>query len=88
MSRRSLFAEKVCSVVRVQTPDPEFVSDADIQIHRVVGSDRIDQIAADFYGNPRWWRVIAEFNDIADPLQLRPGQILRIPRRAILEHHA
>jgi nucleoid-associated protein YgaU len=36
-------------------------------------------IAAEEYLDPRHWRVIAEANDIDDPLQLTPGQSLLLP---------
>lgn len=42
--------------------------------------DRIDNIAADEYGDPAKWRPIAEANDLDDPFQLEPGYVLIIPR--------
>ena len=32
-----------------------------------------------YYGEPGLWRVIAVYNGIADPLQIPPPRILRIP---------
>jgi hypothetical protein len=41
---------------------------------------RPDLISQTFYGNPDYWWVIYEFNQIRDPLfELKIGQILRIP---------
>lgn len=42
--------------------------------------DTITAIAYREYTDDRRWRGIAEANGITDPLALRPGQILRIPR--------
>jgi nucleoid-associated protein YgaU len=40
---------------------------------------RLDWIAYQEYGNPAYWRHIAETNNLADPGTLRAGQILRLP---------
>jgi hypothetical protein len=39
----------------------------------------LDWIAYEEYGDPAYWRHIAESNDLANPLDLHPGQVLRIP---------
>lgn len=49
------------------------------QVRTVVKGDRLDMIAADVYGDATRWRTIAEFNQISNPLSLRPGQELVIP---------
>lgn len=36
-------------------------------------------IAAEEYLDPKCWRVVAQANDIDDPLQLRPGRMLVLP---------
>ena len=46
---------------------------------RVRTGDRLDTIAAAVYGDASRWRLIAERNQILDPLRLRPGQQLAIP---------
>jgi nucleoid-associated protein YgaU len=38
----------------------------------------LDWIAYQEYGNPSCWRHIAEINDLDDPLNLQPGQVLKI----------
>jgi nucleoid-associated protein YgaU len=38
----------------------------------------LDWIAYREYGDPACWRHIAETNDLADPLDLRPGQVLKL----------
>lgn len=40
--------------------------------------ERLDWIAYQEYGNPARWRHIAEVNDISDPLDLQPGQVLKL----------
>lgn len=50
------------------------------QVWRVVMGDRLDTIAGEVYGDPTKWRVIAERNNIINPLALRNGQELAIPQ--------
>lgn len=50
------------------------------RIWRVVAGDRLDTIAARVYGDATQWRRIAEYNDLDNPLRLRPGLALTIPR--------
>jgi hypothetical protein len=40
--------------------------------------ERLDWIAYREYGDPAYWRHIAETNDLANPMDLRPGQVLRL----------
>jgi Contractile injection system tube protein len=59
--------------------------DAEIE-HEVVGggsdtsSERLEDIAFLYYGDPAAWRLIAEANDIADPSDVPPGTVLHIPQ--------
>jgi nucleoid-associated protein YgaU len=46
----------------------------------VKSGDRIDNIAAEEYGDPAMWRPIAEANNLDDPSQLQPGRTLTVPR--------
>jgi hypothetical protein len=62
------------------------VPDENVQIHETRGGgasggagDRLDQLAAKYYGDPALWRLIAAFNNIADPLHILSGFVLRIP---------
>lgn len=69
------------------------VPDGDVEVHSVVGAgadpsgvpgempdtERLDQIAQRYYGHPAMWRLLALYNDIADPLRLDPGTVLRVP---------
>lgn len=47
--------------------------------HVVRQGDRLSAIAAREYQDPALWRTIAAANDLDDPLNLTPGQALRIP---------
>lgn len=49
------------------------------RVWRVVAGDRLDTIAYEVYGDAAKWRLIAEHNQIVDPLTLRAGQQLTIP---------
>ncbi|MBW7882848.1 MAG: hypothetical protein H3C34_09450 [Caldilineaceae bacterium] len=46
--------------------------------------ERLDQIAYRYYGDPRYWRLLALFNNLDDPLHIPPGRLLRIPPASIL----
>ncbi|MCA9972369.1 MAG: LysM peptidoglycan-binding domain-containing protein, partial [Anaerolineales bacterium] len=45
----------------------------------VIRGDRLDLIASAVYGDATRWRQIADYNNLDDPLTLRPGQRLIIP---------
>lgn len=40
--------------------------------------ERLDWIAYQEYGNSAYWRHIAETNNLTDPMDLQPGQILKL----------
>jgi nucleoid-associated protein YgaU len=48
-------------------------------VHRVVAGDTLPSIAWREYGDPTLWRVIAEANDIDDPMRVRAGTELVLP---------
>jgi len=41
--------------------------------------DRLDLIAAQEYGDPAYWTVLAAANDIDRPRQLQPGMVIEVP---------
>ena len=51
-----------------------------LRIHRVRDGDSLPSIAYDAYGDPTRWRPIADANGIDNPLALRRGTELTIPR--------
>jgi hypothetical protein len=55
------------------TPNPH-------RIHRVQPGETLDRISARYYGDSTRWRQIASANGITDPLALRNGSLLTIPR--------
>ena len=48
--------------------------------HVVQQGERLDWIAYQEYGHPSYWRHLAEANGLLDPLDLKPGQVLLVPR--------
>ena len=66
---------------------PEIVPQDGDAVHHVTSSDRIDSLAKKYYGDSRLWWVIAQVNDMDDPVSgLYIGRKLRIPSpRYILE---
>jgi Contractile injection system tube protein/LysM domain len=53
---------------------------AGLRSHVVKEGDTLQAIAFRSYGDPTRWRAIAEANGIDDPLSLRRGSVLSIPR--------
>ncbi|MEJ3746407.1 peptidase M23 [Actinomycetes bacterium KLBMP 9797] len=49
------------------------------RVHRVVHGDSLPLLAHREYGDPTVWRIIAEANDVDDPLRIRPGTELLLP---------
>ncbi|MCL2781294.1 MAG: LysM peptidoglycan-binding domain-containing protein [Actinomycetia bacterium] len=50
------------------------------RVHRVQPGETLDRISARYYGDSTRWRQLANANGIEDPLALRPGSLLAIPR--------
>ncbi len=50
-----------------------------VRYHEILEGERLDDVATQLYGVPAYWRLIAEFNNIADPFELPAGMILVIP---------
>ena len=55
------------------TPDPH-------RVHRVQPGETLDRIAARYYGDSTRWRTRSAANGITDPLALRSGSLLSVPR--------
>ena len=49
-------------------------------MHRVQPGETLDRISAKYYGDSTRWRQIAAANGITDPLAIRVGSLLSIPR--------
>lgn len=50
------------------------------RVHRVQPGETLDRISAQYYGDATRWRRLALANGVEDPLALRPGMLLSIPR--------
>jgi Contractile injection system tube protein len=57
-----------------------------IRVHEAIGGgpqsasgERLDVIASRYYGDASYWRLLAAFNGIDDPLNIPPGSVVRIP---------
>lgn len=59
--------------------NPTSGSDNARRTHRVVAGDNLPQLAWHEYGDATEWRVIAETNEIDDPMTLIPGTELLVP---------
>ena len=53
------------------------------RVRAIKAGDRLPVIAAEVYGDPRLWRLIAEANDIDDPLRFPApedvGRVILVP---------
>jgi hypothetical protein len=54
--------------------------------HQLLAGDTLQSVAYEAYGNPELWRVIAEANDIDNPMRLRPGRTLLVPALEEIQH--
>jgi hypothetical protein len=69
----------------VRAPDVivPILNSRDTIVHEVLGtedeSERLDEIAQRYYGDPSLWRAIAQANELLSPLNLAVGTLLRIP---------
>ena len=52
---------------------------ADDRFHTVVAGDRVDLLAARYFGQAELWWVLCDYNDIFFPLEIELGTVLRIP---------
>ncbi|WP_372728647.1 LysM peptidoglycan-binding domain-containing protein [Nocardioides sp.] len=50
------------------------------RVHRVQPGETLDRISARYYGDSTRWRLLASANALEDPLAVRPGALLTIPR--------
>jgi len=64
----------------VKRQNPTTTGIAGLGSHVVRDGDSLPSVAFRAYGDATRWRLIAEANDIDDPLRLRRGVVLSIPR--------
>jgi hypothetical protein len=64
-------------------------SDPNWGVHEKLGNgvqgDHLWQLASRYYADPRLWRLIALANDIANPLKIQAGKLLKIPPLKVLK---
>jgi hypothetical protein len=72
--------EKVVGASGGPRQNPTTAGIAGLRMHVVRDGDSLQSIAYAMYGDPTRWRTIAEANGIDDPLALRRGHTLSIPR--------
>jgi len=64
-------------------------SDPSWGVHEKLGDgvqgEHLWQLASRYYGDPRLWRLIALANDIANPLKIQAGKLLKIPPLKVLK---
>jgi hypothetical protein len=63
-----------------KTTNPTTRSAGGLGVHVVKDGDSLPAIAHHNYGDPNRWRLVAEANDIDNPLHLRRGTPLNLPR--------
>ena len=52
-----------------------------METHVLIDGETLHSVAWVRYGDPSYWRAIAAFNGIDDPLRVEPGVSLLIPPR-------
>jgi hypothetical protein len=60
--------------------NPTTLGEGGLGAHVVRDGDSLASIAHQAYGDPTQWRTIAQANGIDDPLRLRSGRTLSVPR--------
>lgn len=60
--------------------DPDFFDGIPYVEHVVAIGERLDHVAAEHYGDDRYYWVIAVANRIAFPLDVAVGTVLRVPQ--------
>ena len=65
---------------QAQSQNPTTRAQRGLRVHRVQDGDSLPSIAYSHYGDATRWRTIADANGISDPLRLRRGTELTVPR--------
>jgi hypothetical protein len=90
-------APAALAAARPAAPGAADLTSENLAVHELAGEgaaeagapppavERLDQLAARWYRNPAYWRLVALVNDIADPLRVEAGRVLRIPALAPAE---
>lgn len=68
--------------------DPSFRRSTDFQVYQVTDADvgRLDLISYRFYGVPLYWWIIADANDIVNPVtDMYLGMFIKVPNRLLID---
>jgi hypothetical protein len=82
--------EERAETAGARSPRPESSEIRDVpadqlQSHALVGGggglrgERLDELAQRYYGDPSYWRLLAGFNAVDDPLDLGGQDVLQVP---------
>lgn len=77
-------AEQVTEQVPPEAFEDHEVLGAEGEDGAPASTQRLDELASQYYGDPSLWRLIAQLNNVDDPMQVQPGQVLRLPSAAAL----
>jgi hypothetical protein len=58
------------------------------RVHQLQLGETLDRLAARYYGDASAWRLIAQANGVVNPLRMKPGTLLVIPKAAGVARHA
>ena len=78
--RASVDLELAQATKAEQGQNPTTRAVAGLRVHRLQDGDSLASLAHEAYDDPTRWRAIAEANGIDDPMRLRRGTELSIPR--------
>jgi hypothetical protein len=73
--------EETGNTIKIGTNPSSRATDAR-RIHVLVEGESLASVAYAEFGDPNYWRALAEVNGIDDPLRVRPGANLLIPSAA------
>lgn len=75
--------EKGGQVVNVILPGQQAAQTFSYVSHMITDSDRLDNLANQYYGDPTQWWMIANANPELNPdfTSLAPGTVIRVPFR-------
>ena len=62
----------------------EYEATSDDSLYTIKQDDTLITIANKFYGNGRYWFIIADINEIINPFDLEVGTNLIIPSKKVL----
>ena len=65
---------------RWRPQNPTSGTPAPHRVHQMQMGETLDRLAARYYGDSSAWRLIAQANGVVDPLRVKPGTMLVIPK--------